>query len=181
MPSKKQKWLQEWKKCSKHGNQIAGTPFIAFKIPISTETDWDLNTLMKTTPLSNMNLIISLQSDREGKYYNQKDVESIYGIKYNFCPRVYSEKIPSNESVNIFFNEVETMLSTNPNALIGVHCVHGVNRTGYMICRYLIEMKGWAPKDAIDAFEDARGETMKNTGKYEICIDDLKNRKYWMD
>ena len=70
MASKKQKWLQEWKKCSKHGNQIEGTPFVAFKIPISTETDWDLKTLMETTPLSDMNLIISLQSDREGKYYN---------------------------------------------------------------------------------------------------------------
>ena len=73
------------------------------------------------------------------------------------------------------------MLAKNPKALIGVHCLYGLNRTGYMICRYLIEMKGWAPKDAIDAFEDARGETMKNTGKYKICIDDLKNRKYSME
>ena len=70
MASKKQKWFQEWKKCSKHGNQIAGTPFIAFKIPISTETDWDLKTLMETIP--NMNLIISLQIDKRKRILQSK-------------------------------------------------------------------------------------------------------------
>ena len=172
MASKKQKWLQEWKKCSKHGNQIAGTPFIAFKIPISTETDWDLKTLMETIP--NMNLIISLQIDREREFYNQKDVERLHGVKCIFCP-IYNlyRKIPNEKSVTKFFNQVENMLAKNPKALIGVHCVHGVNRTGYMICRYLIERRGWNPQEAMDAFNNTRGEKMETTGKYWKCIQDL--------
>ena len=36
------------------------------------------------------------------------------------------------------------------DALIGVHCTHGVNRTGYLICRYLIEKLDWDPQKAID-------------------------------
>ena len=63
------------------------------------------------------------------------------------------------------------------DSLIGVHCVHGVNRTGYMICRYLIEKRGWNPQNAIDAFENARGEKMEKNGKYHKCIQDLLNRK----
>ena len=35
------------------------------------------------------------------------------------------------------------------DALIGLHCTHGVNRTGYLICRYLIEKLKWNPDDAI--------------------------------
>ena len=35
------------------------------------------------------------------------------------------------------------------DGLIGVHCTHGVNRTGYLICRYLIERLKWKPEDAI--------------------------------
>ena len=31
------------------------------------------------------------------------------------------------------------MMNETENGLIGVHCLHGLNRTGYMICRYLIE------------------------------------------
>ena len=35
------------------------------------------------------------------------------------------------------------------DGLIGVHCTHGVNRTGYLICRYLIERLQWNPDKAI--------------------------------
>ena len=35
------------------------------------------------------------------------------------------------------------------DGLIGVHCTHGVNRTGYLVCRYLIERLQWNPDEAI--------------------------------
>ncbi len=41
-------------------------------------------------------------------------------------------------------------------ALIVVHCTHGLNRTGYMICRYLMCELGMRPQSAIDAFQGAR-------------------------
>ncbi|XP_051897238.1 RNA/RNP complex-1-interacting phosphatase-like [Pristis pectinata] len=41
--------------------------------------------------------------------------------------------------------------------LIGVHCTHGVNRTGYLICRYLIDVDGMDPHEAIDLFNKSRG------------------------
>ncbi|EFN81753.1 Probable tyrosine-protein phosphatase F54C8.4 [Harpegnathos saltator] len=41
--------------------------------------------------------------------------------------------------------------------LIGVHCTHGVNRTGYLICRYLIQQLGWEAQDSLKAFGEARG------------------------
>ena len=163
-----------WKECSKHGNKIDDTPFVAFKIPI-IGTKWDLDKLTSTIP--NLNLMISLQTDKEGHFYKQEDVERLHGVKYIFCPRVWSGKIPNEESVTKFFNEVDDMLAKNSNALIGVHCVHGVNRTGYMICRYLIDNKGWDPLKAMEAFQKARGEKMKTSGKYFKIIQDLKNRK----
>lgn len=33
--------------------------------------------------------------------------------------------------------------------LIGVHCTHGLNRTGYMVCRYMRDRLGIPAKDAI--------------------------------
>ena len=47
-----------------------------------------------------------------------------------------------HSNVNVYFNISD--------ALIGVHCTHGVNRTGYLICRYLIEKLDWDPQKAID-------------------------------
>lgn len=45
-------------------------------------------------------------------------------------------------------------------ALVAVHCTHGVNRTGFIVCRWLMEAKGWDKADAINAFQAARGHTM---------------------
>lgn len=33
--------------------------------------------------------------------------------------------------------------------LIGVHCTHGLNRSGFLVCRYMIEEMGKPPLDAI--------------------------------
>jgi len=38
------------------------------------------------------------------------------------------------------------------------------------------EKRGWNPKAAMDAFENARGEKMEKMGKYSKCIQDLKDR-----
>merc|ERR1712223_247904 len=115
--------------------------------------------------------MISLQTDKEGHFYKQEDVERLHGVKYIFCPRVWSGKIPHEESVTKFFNEVDHMLEKNSNALIGVHCTHGVNRTGYMICRYLIEKLNWPAQKAIDEFNKNRGHQIE----HKFLLDDLKS------
>lgn len=35
------------------------------------------------------------------------------------------------------------------DSLIGVHCSHGLNRTGYLVCRYMIQKMGTHPQEAI--------------------------------
>lgn len=45
--------------------------------------------------------------------------------------------------------------------LVGVHCTHGINRTGYMVCRYLMHTLGIAPQEAINRFEKARGHKIE--------------------
>lgn len=33
---------------------------------------------------------------------------------------------------------------------IGVHCTHGINRTGYFICNYMVHRLGFNVQDAIN-------------------------------
>ena len=49
---------------------------------------------------------------------------------------------------------------------IGVHCSHGVNRTGYFVSRFLIEQHGFDPETAIDIFKKSRGHPIDHKG---IC------------
>lgn len=48
------------------------------------------------------------------------------------------------------FKCILTLVALIEGELIGVHCTHGLNRTGYMICRYLVEVDGWDVDTAID-------------------------------
>nr|XP_023402982.1 uncharacterized protein LOC111750363 [Loxodonta africana] len=56
--------------------------------------------------------------------------------------------------------------------LIGVHCTNGINRTGYLICRYLIDVEGWDPDTAIQAFGEARGHQIVGC----VYLKDLKTQ-----
>jgi protein-tyrosine phosphatase len=33
--------------------------------------------------------------------------------------------------------------------LIGVHCTHGLNRTGFVVCNYMVQEMGMTADDAI--------------------------------
>ncbi|GAB1291013.1 RNA/RNP complex-1-interacting phosphatase [Apodemus speciosus] len=57
--------------------------------------------------------------------------------------------------------------------LIGVHCTHGLNRTGYLICRYLIDVEGMRPDDAIELFNRCRGHCIER----QNYIENLQKRR----
>ena len=59
---------------------------------------------------------------------------------------------------------------SSQDAVIGVHCTHGVNRTGYLVCRYLIQKMGWDPEAAIAGFSAARGHPIER----QNYLQDLK-------
>ena len=78
--------------------------------------------------------------------------------------------VPNESVISQFFEIVDNHLQEKPEGLIGVHCTHGINRTGYLICRYLIDQLDWSPEEAIKAFGEARGHKIER----ENYINDLK-------
>ncbi|KXJ18401.1 RNA/RNP complex-1-interacting phosphatase [Exaiptasia diaphana] len=105
------------------------------------------------------------------RYYDPQEFKK-KGILYNkmMCP---GHKIPDEKDVKRFEYEVHSFLEKNKNgSIVGVHCTHGVNRTGYMVCRYLIDCRGYQPDDAIKAFHESRGYPVER----ENYLEDLKSR-----
>ncbi|XP_067879074.1 uncharacterized protein [Heterodontus francisci] len=68
-------------------------------------------------------------------------------------------EVPNAKNILTFKQAVRTFLLDNVDndKLVGVHCTHGVNRTGYLICRYLIDVDGMEPREAINLFNKSRG------------------------
>uniref|UniRef100_A0A8B9QCA0 RNA/RNP complex-1-interacting phosphatase n=1 Tax=Apteryx owenii TaxID=8824 RepID=A0A8B9QCA0_APTOW len=83
-------------------------------------------------------------------------------------------EIPNNQTIYQFKCVVKNFLRDNKDndKLIGVHCTHGLNRTGYLVCRYLIDVDGMEPNAAIELFNRARGHPIERMN----YIEDLRKR-----
>lgn len=92
----------------------------------------------------------------ESPVYDPKGLDE-GGIEYHKFPTV-SKIPPTTEEAKDFIKLVDRLRARTPpetatnEALIGVHCHYGFNRTGFFICCYLIEKEHFGVQQAIDEF-----------------------------
>lgn len=93
------------------------------------------------------------------RYYNGETFETV-GVSYYKikCP---GQEIPPDHVYNELATKLKSFLSQQGHRLVAVHCTHGLNRTGYLICRYLIEECSFDVEGAIKAFSVARGHSIE--------------------
>uniref|UniRef100_A0A674E1N8 RNA guanylyltransferase and 5'-phosphatase n=1 Tax=Salmo trutta TaxID=8032 RepID=A0A674E1N8_SALTR len=79
-----------------------------------------------------------------GKYksYDRNEIEN-EGVKYVKLQCKGHGECPSTETTEMFIR-------------LSVHCTHGFNRTGFLICAYLVEKMDWSIEAAVAAFAQAR-------------------------
>ncbi|KAK0159819.1 hypothetical protein PV327_010891 [Microctonus hyperodae] len=87
---------------------------------------------------------------------------SVYSIRENCGGWGLKKEKPSGKKRTQFQKRITWRKTLKLNdELIGVHCTHGLNRTGFMVCQYLVRQLGWSVSDAIKEFEIARGHTIE--------------------
>ncbi|XP_070840656.1 RNA/RNP complex-1-interacting phosphatase-like [Chaetodon trifascialis] len=150
------------------GQRIPGTRFIAFKVPLKlslnrrvSDSDafgfWDLLDYLESQN-QELGLIIDLTFTMT--YYQLTDVpQSCSYIKI----RTEGHRVPSDATILSFKRAVRWFLKENRDndKLIGVHCTHGLNRTGYLICRYLMDVDGLDAPAALELFNSSRGHCIE--------------------
>ncbi|PIO72064.1 dual specificity phosphatase, catalytic domain protein [Teladorsagia circumcincta] len=155
-----------WTRYSPLGGVIPRTRFIVFKTPLNDRLLTRVDPSQRFT-VSNLMWMLAERGLRLGmvvdltdtdRYYDKDEIEGMC-IQYQKinCPgRGFVER---TECVAEFNKAIQDYIdrSDDEEALIGVHCTNGVNRSGYLICRFLIERLGWSSHEALDAFERARG------------------------
>ncbi|KAL6714127.1 hypothetical protein ACLMJK_008621 [Lecanora helva] len=99
----------------------------------------------------------------ESPVYDPKGLDE-GGIEYQKFPTV-SKIPPTSDEARDFIKLIDRLRTSQSvtateasgeDALIGVHCHYGFNRTGFFICCYLIEREGMGVQQAIDEFARAR-------------------------
>ncbi|NXB70027.1 DUS11 phosphatase, partial [Donacobius atricapilla] len=161
------------------GSRMPGTRFIAFKVPLKKSFHRNLLPEERFSPhdlirkvkeqKEELGLIIDLTYTT--RYYRRKELPPT--LRYSKILTM-GHKIPNRRTISRFKHLVKEFLTQNKDndKLIGVHCTHGLNRTGYVVCRYLIDVDGMEPNAAIELFNKSRGHPIERTN----YIEDLQKR-----
>ncbi|XP_015173411.1 PREDICTED: probable tyrosine-protein phosphatase F54C8.4 [Polistes dominula] len=149
-----------WLEYKPYGDVVKGTKILPFKVPlkeaivqnVKPEERFTASMILQAYP--RLKFIVDLTNT--DRYYDKSEFTSA-GVKHTKIT-IPGKKVPSLNSVMKFFDTMDNFMATaGEDDVIGVHCTHGINRTGYLICRYLIEKQGWELQDSIKAFQEARG------------------------
>lgn len=171
----KNKLPNRWNVYSNIGRRVSHTRFLPFKVPLKEKTCQKFGVSFSPEDLLaqqlNIKLIIDLTNVADGRYY-YGDSFTKHGIQIAKikCPGAQTQ-IPSKQLLEQFYDTVDDFLNNNlsSNQLIGVHCTHGLNRTGYFICKYMIDRLKIRPRRALRYFESARGHRMER----HLLINDI--------
>lgn len=151
-----------WLNCPRK-SQIIAEKFLAFKTPLGPRYDeeipeanrFQLPMLFAYLQSLQMRLGLIIDLTNTSRFYNKTVVEET-GIRHTKMQLKGHRKTPSREQVQLFIGMCDRYFSDNPGELIGVHCTHGFNRTGFLIIAYLVERDHWSIEAAIDCFAQCR-------------------------
>lgn len=90
--------------------------------------------------------------------------KSFLSIKYYKCSTV-SKVVPDQTAIRRFVQLIDDILADNKDVqdpLVAVHCHYGFNRTGFLICCYLIEKLGWSVLEAVEGFKQSKSPGIKH-------------------
>ncbi|XP_062340515.1 RNA/RNP complex-1-interacting phosphatase isoform X1 [Osmerus eperlanus] len=167
-PTNKNGIPDRWLDYKAVGKKIPGTRFIAFKVPLKQSLNRHVQSsdvfgpkeLLTALSKEKQELGLIIDLTYTTRYYKPVDLpDSLFYLKIFTA----GHEVPCDPTILSFKRAVRKFLQDNADneKLIGVHCTHGLNRTGYLVCRYLIDVDGLDPKQAIKLFNSARGHAIE--------------------
>ena len=150
-------------KCSVLNDNIVGSRFLAFKTPLDERFDDQISVEYRFTPdmlfksMKTYKVKIGLWVDLTNteRFYNKALVEK-NDCKYVKLSCKGHGETPSPDSVRAFVHICKNYIANNPLDIVGVHCTHGFNRTGFLISAFMIEEFDWSVDMAVNSFITAR-------------------------
>ncbi|XP_046648478.1 mRNA-capping enzyme-like isoform X2 [Daphnia pulicaria] len=154
---------QRWLHCPRKAFSTVGGTFLAFKTPLDAryenqvDDEYTFHPEMVFSSVKNMKMKIGLWIDltNTSRFYDKNVVEK-NSCKYVKLKCKGHGETPNPETVDLFIKQCTEFISQNPLEIIGVHCTHGFNRTGFLIVSYLVQAMDWSVEAAVNEFSKAR-------------------------
>ncbi|KAK9459033.1 Alpha/Beta hydrolase protein [Lipomyces oligophaga] len=144
----------KWRSVEAVSAVVGSSPFRAMKTLRQDDPVSNPRTLEQSYP--DISDIIDISRDSP-----PYDPSTFSTIKYHKFPTV-SKIPPSRVQVNDFIDLVDSITAGNASHIVAVHCHYGFNRTGFLICCYLIQRLGKSVREAVNDFKLARPPGIKH-------------------
>lgn len=152
-----------WMGCPRRSFSLIGGKFLAFKTPLDSRYNDKMNEeyyfqpdmVFKSVKDMNKKLGLWIDLTNTTRFYDKTLVEQ-KDCKYVKLNCKGHGETPSPQTVEVFVKLCSQFISQNPIAIIGIHCTHGFNRTGYLIVSYLVQAMDWSVEAAVAEFSKAR-------------------------
>lgn len=148
-----------WDKISTDVVKLNNTFFVVCKTPLSEctypTTNFTEKDLAKEIKKLDVGLVIDLTMSN--KYYSRKRLEHLTSVIVRKL-KTKGHVVPPRRFCRYFCFVVNVFRKYNPTKNVLIHCTHGINRTGFLICYYLCQHTKVHPNDAMNAFFTQRGE-----------------------
>ncbi|CAH2104976.1 unnamed protein product [Euphydryas editha] len=152
-----------WLNCPRKSTGLIAEQFLAFKTPLGSKYNSQVPEKNRFTPQM---LFDSLRSTKKelglwidltntSRFYDKEEIKR-RGCKYVKIKCRGHKETPSDDQIKYFITVVKMFLDKNPEGIIGVHCTHGFNRTGFLIVAYMVDELGCSLKGALMEFANKR-------------------------
>lgn len=152
-----------WLHCPRKSTKLVHNKFLAFKTPLSSDFDSQVpeesrfSVEMMLASLKSMKLKMGLWVDltNTNRFYDKNEIER-NGVRYLKLQCRGHGETPSPDQTKLFIKICRNFIAQHPLEIIGIHCTHGFNRTGFLIVSYLVETDEYSLDASLARFADAR-------------------------
>ncbi|XP_052895122.1 mRNA-capping enzyme [Anopheles moucheti] len=152
-----------WLHCPRKSEKLIAGLFLAFKTPLKQEFQSQMPINCYFTPSMLFDLMkrhqqrIGMWIDltNTNRFYDKNQIIDANCRYIKLKCRGHGET-PSVQQTKSFIELVEEFKLEKPLDMIGVHCTHGFNRTGFLIVSYMVERLDCSLDAALSVFADAR-------------------------
>ncbi|OQS02438.1 hypothetical protein THRCLA_05189 [Thraustotheca clavata] len=163
---------EHWDDVAKMGSVLSlprGGNIVCARVPLDDKfsvprgQEWTPLQLLESCLDQGLSVHLVIDLTNTFKYYNGQDEFERRNVEYVKLKVEGFADVPSEMIIQRFFKTIDCwqrdLRSCSPSKLKPVaivHCTHGLNRTGYLIVRYLIEKMNLSVKNALDTFTKTR-------------------------
>lgn len=152
---------KKWKNCPNIAARLLADKFLIFKTPLNgsfklaEEVSFDVPSVLQYAKDNNIKIGLWIDLTYTYRYYDPEIVKKA-GCTYRKLKVEGGGKAPSKKVVGDFTRLCVKYLRSDPGGVIGIHCTHGFNRTGFLVVSFLVMVDGWSVTEAIAEFSRVR-------------------------